>query len=53
MCNKPSGDWKRLAKEHIRTAHGHRQQCGEGNGGGVGGQGLAEGQQRRGIGGHL
>ena len=24
------GDQKRLAKEHICIAHGHRQQCGEG-----------------------
>ena len=29
------GVWKKLAKEHICTAHGHRQQCGEGGGGWV------------------
>ena len=23
------GDWKRLAKEHMGMAHGHRQQCHE------------------------
>lgn len=22
-------DWERLAKEHVRIAHGHRQQSGE------------------------
>ena len=30
------GDWKKLAKEHIRTAYGYRQQCGKGQGRGGG-----------------
>lgn len=40
-------DVKRLAKEHICTAHEHRQESGEGQGtGGMGGDGL-KGRNRR------
>lgn len=39
----------RLAKEHIRIAPGHRQQCGEGRGCGGGGGEVSKERGKRGT----